>query len=161
MTNQILTPTPLVKDGAGLDLTALMAHADAGDAAVREHRPGDPAVSGTGAQTPTVDVGTTVLGRTVSNFPAVTLTPTGDVFAFGPFDAPVDQSGTTTLLVTRSTVTAVTPVVPVRMAARVLAREGQQFREGRGPVVDRLDALAGVHQPGSAAGRCRSCSGRL
>ena len=52
-------------------------------------------VSGTGAQTVTVDMGTTVLGQTVPNFPAVTLTPTGHVFAFGPFDAPVDQSGTT------------------------------------------------------------------
>ena len=107
MTNQILTPTPLVKDGAGLDLSALLAtptqvtlqFANSGREVLL--------VSGTGAQTVTVDVGATVLGRTVSNFPAVTLTPTGDVFAFGPFDAPVDQSGTTNVLVTLSTVTAV------------------------------------------------------
>ena len=58
--------------------------------------------------TVTVDVGLTALGLQMPNFPAVTLTPTGHVFAFGPFDVPVDQSGTTNVLVTLSTVTAVT-----------------------------------------------------
>lgn len=102
MTNQILTPTPFVKDGAGLNVSALMTtptqvtlqFANSGREVLL--------VSGTGAQTVTVDIGTTILGQTVSNFPAVTLTPTGNIFAFGPFDAPVDQAGTANVLVTLS-----------------------------------------------------------
>ena len=115
MTNQTLTPTPLVKDGAGLDLSALLATPTQPTLIFANSGREVLLVSGTGAQTVTVDIGTTILGQTVSNFGAVTLTPTGHVFAFGPFDAPVDQAGSTNVLVTLSTVTAVT-VALVQMA---------------------------------------------
>ena len=108
MANQVLTPTAFVKDGAGLDLSALLATPTQVTLQFTNSGREILLVSGTGAQTVVVDIGMTILGQAVTNFGAVTLTPTGHVFAFGPFDVPVDVAGTNQVLVTLSTVTAVT-----------------------------------------------------
>ena len=63
MTNQILTPTPLVKNGAGLDITALMGTPTQVTLQFANSGREILLVSGTGAQTVTVDVGPTALGR--------------------------------------------------------------------------------------------------
>jgi len=108
MTAQTLTPMQLVRDGTGLDITALLAtptqttlqFANSG----REFLL---AAAGAGAETVTVDVGVTILGQTVTNFSAVTLT-NGHTVAFGPFDSQVDQAGTNTVQVVLSTTTSIT-----------------------------------------------------
>ena len=115
MANQVLTPTAFTKDGAALDISALLATPTQTTLQFANSGREILLVSGTGAQTVTVNIGMTILGQAVSNFPAVTLTQTGHVYAFGPFDVPVDQAGTTNVLVTLSTVTAVT-VALVQMA---------------------------------------------
>ena len=99
---QTLTPTVLVKDGAGLDVTALMTLPTSTSLQFSNTGREVLLISGTGAQTVTVDMGTTVLGLTVPNFPAVTLTPSGHVFAFGPFDTQVNQDGTGMVYITLS-----------------------------------------------------------
>lgn len=107
MPTQTLTPTQFVKDGGGLNITPLLAaptqttlqFANSG----REILFVAPTAS---AETVTVDVGVTVLGQAVTNFPAVTLTST-DIYAFGPYDSALDQSGSNTVQVTLSTTTAI------------------------------------------------------
>src|SRR5277367_3692668 len=94
MTTQVLTPTQDVADGAGLNITALLAtptgttllFANTG----RERLI---VVPGAGSETVTVDVGALVDGQTVSNFGAVTMTST-DIYQFGPFHSVLDQNGT-------------------------------------------------------------------
>lgn len=107
MTTQVLTPTQFVKDGPGLNITPLLAaptgttlqFANSG----KEILFVSPAAS---AETVTVDIGVTVLGQSVTNFSSVTLT-SGDIYAFGPFDSPVDQPGTNTAQITLSTTTSI------------------------------------------------------
>lgn len=108
MTAQVLTATQLVPDGAGLDLTAILAaptqttlqFANTG----REVLVVAAAAS---AETVTVDIGAQVLGQAVTNFPSVTLT-NGHTVLFGPFHSVVDQSGTSTVQVVLSTTTSIT-----------------------------------------------------
>ena len=108
MTTQLLTPTPLVPDGAGLNLTALLAAPTS--TTLQFNNTGQQILAvaaGASAETVTVDIGALVLGETVSNFSSVTLTST-DLYLFGPFHSVVDQSGTTDVQVTLSTTTAIT-----------------------------------------------------
>lgn len=108
MTAQTLTPTQLVKDGAGLNITPLL---DAPTQLTLEFSNSGHEfllVSAAAAsETVQVDIGATILGQTVQNFPAVTLT-SGDMYAFGPFDSQVDQPGTNTVEVTLSTTSEIT-----------------------------------------------------
>ena len=105
---QILTPTPMVKNTAGLNVTTLLAtptstvlqFANSGREVLA-------IVAASGTVTVTVDIGATVLGQPVTNAAAVTITNT-DIYLFGPFDAPVDVQGTNQVQVTLSATTAVT-----------------------------------------------------
>ena len=108
MTTQTLTPTPMVPDGAGLNVTAALAAPTSTTLQFNNTGREILAVAaGASAETVTVDIGALVLGETVSNFSSVTLTST-DVYLFGPFHSVVDQSGTTSVQVTLSTTTAIT-----------------------------------------------------
>ena len=102
-----LTATALARNGTGLDLTALLA----APAHVSLQFPNTGrevllVAPGAGSETVTVDVGATILGLAVPNFPPVALT-SGHLYALGPFDAPADQADGTILAVL-STTTAVT-----------------------------------------------------
>jgi len=105
---QTLTPTQDVPDGAGLNITTLLA-APTGTVLLfantgRERLYIAPTA---GAETVTVDIGALVDGETVTNFPAVTLTTT-DIYQFGPFHSVLDNTGTNQVQVTLSTITAIT-----------------------------------------------------
>lgn len=93
MTVQTLTPTPLVKNGAGLNITTLLATPT--QTTLQFTNSGREILlvsAGAVSETVTVDIGTTVLGQTVANFTAASLT-NGDLYEFGPFDTQVDQPG--------------------------------------------------------------------
>lgn len=107
MTVQTLTPTPLVKDGAGLNVTALLAAPTQTTLQFTNSGKEFLVVAPTaGAETVQVDISVTILGQAVPNFPAVTLTTT-DLYTFGPYDSQVDQPGTQTVQVVLSTTTAI------------------------------------------------------
>lgn len=57
------------------------------------------------AETVTVDIGVTILGRPVTDFPAVTLL-TGHVYVFGPFSSLLNIPGTGIVQVTLSAITS-------------------------------------------------------
>ena len=107
MTNQTLSPTPMVKNTAGLNVTSLLAaptettlqFANSG----KEYLVVTASASGV---TVLVDIGTTVLGQPVTPVTPVTLVES-DVYQFGPYDREVDEPGTNTVEVTLSTVTGV------------------------------------------------------
>jgi hypothetical protein len=107
MANQILTPVQDVADGAGLNITALLATPTATTLQFantgRERLIVVPAAS---SETVTVDVGTLVLGQSVSNFSSVTMTST-DIYQFGPFHSVLDQPGGNLIQVTLSTITSI------------------------------------------------------
>lgn len=108
MTTQTLTPVPFVKDGPGLNVTTSLA-APTGTT-IQFANTGREILfvaAAAAAETVTVDVGVTVLGQTVTNFTAVTMT-SSDMYAFGPFDSQLDQAGTNTVQVTLSTTTSIT-----------------------------------------------------
>jgi hypothetical protein len=108
MTVQTLTPTPFVVDGAGLDITALLAaptqttlqFTNTG----REILFVMPATTGL---TVTVDVGALVLGQSVANFTAVNLT-NAHLESFGPFHTAVNQAGTSIVQVVLSATANIT-----------------------------------------------------
>ena len=108
MTTQVLTPTQLVPDGAGLDLTALLA-APTGTTLQFSNTGREILLvaAAASAETVTVDIGALVLGQAVTNFTSVTLT-SGHTVAFGPFHSVDDQSGTSTVQVVLSTTTSIT-----------------------------------------------------
>lgn len=99
---QTLNPVSLVKNGAGLDVTALLAtptqailqFSNSGREILIISASGD-------SDTVTVEIGATVLGRPVTGFDPVTLAA-GDLVAFGPFDSQVDQPGGNTVEVSVS-----------------------------------------------------------
>ena len=108
MSPQTLTPTPLVPNGGGLDLTAALAAPT--DVTLKFSNTGQQflaVAAAAGAETVTVDIGVTILGQTVANFPAVTLTNAHTVL-FGPFSSQTDAPGTNTATVVLSTTTAIT-----------------------------------------------------
>jgi hypothetical protein len=105
-----LTPTAMVADGAGLDLTALLAAPSATTLTFTNTGREVLFIKGTaGTETVTVDIGTTVLGQTISNFAAVTLVA-AHVVMFGPFHTIDDQTGSLagSVQVVLSTVTGMT-----------------------------------------------------
>lgn len=108
MTVQTLTPTQFVVDGAGLDITALLAAPT--QTTLQFNNTGREVLfvsAATTGLTVTVDIGVTILGQTVANFSAVTLT-NGHLSGFGPFHSQVNQSGTTTVQVVLSSITNIT-----------------------------------------------------
>jgi hypothetical protein len=108
MPTQTLTPTQLVADGSGLDITALLAaptqttllFANTGRELLV-------VAAATTALTVTVDIGALVLGQAVSNFSSVTLT-NAHTSIFGPFHSVLDQSGTNQIQVVLSSTTSIT-----------------------------------------------------
>lgn len=107
MANQVLTPTQDVADGAGLNLTSLLATPTATTLQFantgRERLYVVPAAS---SETVTVDIGALVEGQSVTNFSTVSLTST-DVYQFGPFHSILDQPGGSLIQVTLSTITSI------------------------------------------------------
>jgi hypothetical protein len=107
VTTQVLTPTQDVPDGAGLNITALLAtptqvtlqFANSG----RERLY---VAAGAASETVTVDIGTKVLGQSVANFSAAALTST-DIYQFGPFHSQLEQPGGDLIQVTLSTTTLI------------------------------------------------------
>jgi hypothetical protein len=108
LTTQVLTPTQLVADGAGLNITALLA-APTATTLLFANTGREILVVSAGAvsETVTVDVGALVDGQTVSNFTTVNLT-NGDLYTFGPYHSVIDQNGTNQVQVVLSTTTSIT-----------------------------------------------------
>lgn len=108
MANQVLTPTQDVADGAGLNITALLATPTATTLQfANTGRERLIVVPGASAETVTVDIGALVEGQSVTNFSSVTLTST-DVYQFGPYHSILDQPGGNLIQVTLSTITSIT-----------------------------------------------------
>lgn len=108
MSNQVLTPTQLVADGAGLDLTAILAAPTSTTLQFANTGREILAVAAaTTALTVTVDFGALVLGQTVSNFSSVTLT-NAHTSLFGPFHSVLDNTGTNLIQITLSSTTSIT-----------------------------------------------------
>ena len=108
MTTQVLTPTQFVADGAGQDLTALLA-APTG-VTLQFANTGREILfvaAGSTSETVTVDVGALVDGQSVTNFTTVNLTNAHTV-AFGPFHSVLDQNGTNEVQIVLSTTTSIT-----------------------------------------------------
>lgn len=108
MASQTLTPTQFVADGAGQDITALLAAPT--QTTLQFANTGREILfvaAASTSETVTVDVGALVDGQAVTNFSAVTLT-NGHTVAFGPFHSVLDQSGTNTVQVVLSTTSSIT-----------------------------------------------------
>lgn len=108
MTVQTLTPTPLVADGAGLDITALLAAPT--QTTLQFANTGRELLvvsAATTSLTVTVDVGVTVLGQAVTNFSSVTLT-NGHLSIFGPFHSVLNIPGGNTVQIVLSSTTSIT-----------------------------------------------------
>ena len=108
MAYQLHTPTQLVADGAGHNVTALLTAPTATTLLFANTGREILVVSaGATSETVTVDVGALVDGQTVSNFTTVNLT-NGDLYTFGPFHSVLDQSGTNQVQVVLSTISSIT-----------------------------------------------------
>lgn len=100
---QTLTATPDVPDGAGLDLTAILAAPTSttlqfsNTTAQRLY-----IIASTTGVTVQVAIGTTILGQSVASFPAVTLT-SGHLYQFGRFHSQLDVPGSGIVTVSLST----------------------------------------------------------
>jgi hypothetical protein len=108
VTTQTLTPTQFAADGAGLNITSLLA--DPTQTTLLFANTGREILfvsAGASSETVTVDVGALVDGQTVTNFSAVTMT-SSDLYAFGPFHSVLDQNGTNEIQVVLSTTTSIT-----------------------------------------------------
>jgi hypothetical protein len=104
---QTLTATPLVPDGAGLNITGLLATPTATTLQfVNVPTTLLFVAPGASAETVTVNIEALILGESVSSFPAVTLTTT-DIYTFGPFHTVLDTPGTNIMQVTLSTITSI------------------------------------------------------
>ena len=109
MPTATLNPTPFVRDGAGLNVTAaLAAPADTSLEFTNSGREILFVSAQTGATdlTVQVNIGSTVLGQDVEPFTAVSVAA-GSIWAFGPFDTPVDGQNSA-VTVTLSATTDVT-----------------------------------------------------
>jgi hypothetical protein len=109
VTFQTLTPTQLVADGGGLDITAalLVGGSTLTNTNLQFTNNGSVflIVVATTACTVTLDVESTVLGQTVTPFTAVSLT-SGHYYAFGQFHSANNFPGTTTVQVALSSIVA-------------------------------------------------------
>lgn len=118
MTSQALTPTLMVPNAAGIDLTGALATPTNVNLTFANSGQEFLAIAAAAtSETVTLDIGVTILGQTVANFTAVALT-NAHTYLFGPFSSQVDTPGTNTAQVTLSTTTAIsvalvrfTPVV--------------------------------------------------
>jgi hypothetical protein len=91
--SQTLTPTQDVRDGAGLDITALLTTPTSTTLEwANTGRERLIVVPGAGSETVQVDIGVTIEGQAVANFTAVTLTSAHYV-QFGPFDSELNFPG--------------------------------------------------------------------
>lgn len=107
MTTQVLTPTQLVPDGPGLDLTGALATPTGTTLQFANTGKEFLAVAAAStSETVTVDIGVTVLGQAVTNFTTVNLT-NGHTYLFGPFHALLNQPGGNTVQVVLSTTTSI------------------------------------------------------
>ena len=106
MATQTLTPVQDVPDGAGLNITALLA-APTGTTLLFTNTGKERLIIAptAAAETVTVDIGALVDGQTVTNFAPVTLTSTS-IYQFGPYHSVLDNTGTNLIQVTLSTLTA-------------------------------------------------------
>jgi hypothetical protein len=108
MATQTLTPTQFVADGPGINITSLLAAPTAtGLLFTNTGREILFVLPSAGSLTVTVDIGSLVLGQSVTNFSSVTLTST-DIYAFGPFHSVLDNTGTSQIQVTLSTTSTIT-----------------------------------------------------
>lgn len=108
MTTQTLTPTQLVPDGGGLNVTALLAAATGVTLQfANTGREFLVIVSSTTTTTVTVDVESQVLGQPVTAFTAVPLTE-NDVYIFGQFHSALESPGGNSVTVTLNAITDVT-----------------------------------------------------
>ena len=108
MAYQLLTPTQDVPDGAGINITTLLATPTATTLLFANTGRERLYVSaGAVSETVTVDVGALVDGQTVTNFATVNLT-NGDLYQFGEFHSVLDQAGTNQIQVVLSTITSIT-----------------------------------------------------
>jgi hypothetical protein len=107
MTAQTLTPTQLVPNAAGLDLTATLATPTQTTLQFTNTGKEFLAVAAAATlETVTLNIGVTILGQTVTNFTAVDLT-NAHTYLFGPFSSQVDTPGTATATVVLSTTTSI------------------------------------------------------
>jgi hypothetical protein len=105
--SQLITPTQDVPDGAGLNITALLATPTATTLLfANTGRERLYIVAGAISETVTVDIGALVDGETVTNFPTVSLT-NGSTYQFGPFHSVLDNTGTNQVQVTLSAITLI------------------------------------------------------
>ena len=111
MANQVLTPTQDVADGAGLNITAILATPTATTLQfANTGRERLIVLAGASSETVTVDVGALVEGQSVTNFSSVTMTST-DIYQFGPFHSILDQPGGNLIQVVLSTITSISVVL--------------------------------------------------
>jgi hypothetical protein len=107
VTFQTLTPTQLVPNAAGLDLTgALATPTNLNLQFANTGREFLAVAAASTSETVTLDIGVTILGQTVTNFTAVALT-NAHTYLFGPFSAQVDIPGGSTMQITLSTITSI------------------------------------------------------
>jgi hypothetical protein len=102
---QTLTPVQDVPDGAGLNITALLAAPTGTTLLFTNTGKERLIIVASGTEAVTVDVGALVDGQTVTNFAPVTLTSTS-IYQFGPYHSVLDNTGTNLIQVTLSTLTA-------------------------------------------------------
>jgi hypothetical protein len=107
MATQTLTATQLAVDGAGTNLTALLATPTATNLQFANTLNTILiVVPGASSETVIVDVECLVDGQSVTNFSSVSLTST-DVYTFGPYHSVIDETGTNLVEVTLSTITSI------------------------------------------------------
>ena len=108
MTTQTLTPTLMVPNAAGIDLTgALATPTNVNLTWVNSGYEFLAVAAAAGSETVQLDIGVTILGQTVANFTAVAIT-NAHTYLFGPFSAQLETASTNTAEVTLSTTTAIT-----------------------------------------------------
>jgi len=96
MATQQLTATMLTADGAGTNLTGLLAQPATGTTVLQFANTLNTILlvdASASAQTVTVEISCLVEGQPVSSFPAVTLT-SADLYSFGPFHSVIDETAT-------------------------------------------------------------------
>jgi hypothetical protein len=104
---QTLTATALSADGAGTNITALLATPTATTLQFQNSLNTILyVVPGATSETVTVNIEALILGESVTAFPAVSLTST-DVYTFGPFHSVLDAPGGNLMQVTLSTITSI------------------------------------------------------
>jgi len=103
MAFQTLTATPIAADGAGTNLSALLATPTANTLQFQNTTGTILLVQASAiSQGVTVEISALIEGQAVSPFPSVTLT-SGDLYTFGPFHSVEEVPGTNLMNVSLST----------------------------------------------------------